>query len=300
MNRLLYFLARGGIGLIQALPIHCVARIGRWGGGVMFWLDRRHRRVAVRNLTRCFGAEMSPREIRLLARENFRRLGENYCSAIKTAAMGEHELKEVLEVRGAAALEVANCGVPSKNRLLATGHFGNFELFTRLAVFVPGYRCAATYRGIRPARVDKLIYSMRTVSGNLMFERRSGVPELKRLMEQGGVLLSLAVDQSAKHNALEVPFLGHPCLMTRSPAIMAMRYDCVLFVPICYRVGLGRWVIEIGESIPTRANGQRRSADAITRDINCAFEAAVRRDPANWFWVHNRWKTRNVAPSATA
>ena len=26
------------------------------------------------------------------------------------------------------------------------------------------------------------------------------------------------------------------------------------------------------------------------RDVNRAFEAAVRRDPANWFWVHSRWK----------
>jgi KDO2-lipid IV(A) lauroyltransferase len=28
----------------------------------------------------------------------------------------------------------------------------------------------------------------------------------------------------------------------------------------------------------------------ITADINRAFEAAIRRDPANWFWVHDRWK----------
>jgi KDO2-lipid IV(A) lauroyltransferase len=25
-------------------------------------------------------------------------------------------------------------------------------------------------------------------------------------------------------------------------------------------------------------------------DVNRTFEQAVRRDPANWFWVHNRWK----------
>jgi len=25
-------------------------------------------------------------------------------------------------------------------------------------------------------------------------------------------------------------------------------------------------------------------------EVNRAFEAAVRRDPANWFWVHRRWK----------
>jgi lauroyl/myristoyl acyltransferase len=305
MNRFLYLLARAGIGLIQALPIHWVARIGRGGGALMFWLDRRHRRMALHNLTRCFGAEKSPAEIRQLARENFRRLGENYCSAIKTAAMDESELRKVLAIRGAEALVAGHTGGRLRNRLLATGHFGNFEMFTRLAAFVPGYRCAATYRGIRPPLVDKLIYMMRTISGNLMFERRTGVAELKQVMDQGGVLLSLAVDQSAKHNALEVDFLGHACLMTRSPAIMAMRYDCVLFAPICYRVGLAHWVIEIGEPIPTRENGQRRSADDITRDINRAFETAVRRDPANWFWVHNRWKTRaaitgSATPSASS
>jgi lauroyl/myristoyl acyltransferase len=26
------------------------------------------------------------------------------------------------------------------------------------------------------------------------------------------------------------------------------------------------------------------------RDVLRAHEAAVRRDPANWFWVHRRWK----------
>jgi KDO2-lipid IV(A) lauroyltransferase len=90
---------------------------------------------------------------------------------------------------------------------------------------------------------------------------------------------------------MELSFLGHNCSVSRAPAIMAVRYGCRLFVPICYRAGLGRWVIEIGEPIPTRENGQRRATDDITRDINRVFEASVRRDPANWFWVHNRWKT---------
>jgi lauroyl/myristoyl acyltransferase len=28
----------------------------------------------------------------------------------------------------------------------------------------------------------------------------------------------------------------------------------------------------------------------IMRDVNTAFETAIRRDPVNWLWVHNRWK----------
>ncbi len=30
--------------------------------------------------------------------------------------------------------------------------------------------------------------------------------------------------------------------------------------------------------------------EEITRAINSAFEVAVRRDPGNGFWMHNRWK----------
>ena len=77
---------------------------------------------------------------------------------------------------------------------------------------------------------------------------------------------------------------------------MAARYGCDLYVPICYRMSLGHWRIEVGGQIPTRENGARRSIEAITRDINTVMEAAVRRDPANWFWVHNRWKTKPAKP----
>ena len=66
-----------------------------------------------------------------------------------------------------------------------------------------------------------------------------------------------------------------------------------LHTAICYRIGLAQWRIEVGDEIPTRENGQPRSSEDIMRDVNRALETAVRRDPANWFWVHNRWKPRN-------
>ena len=57
----------------------------------------------------------------------------------------------------------------------------------------------------------------------------------------------------------------------------------------CYRVGLAQWRIEAGAEIPTTKTGSPLER-GIMRDVNHAFEAAVKRDPANWFWVHNRWK----------
>ena len=39
------------VAFLQALPLTWVARLGRCGGALAYWLDARHRRVALRNLT---------------------------------------------------------------------------------------------------------------------------------------------------------------------------------------------------------------------------------------------------------
>ena len=300
MDRLFYCLARVAVAVLQSLPLLWVAQLGRWGGEVFFWVDARHRRVALRNLTLSFGTIKSSGEIRSLAHENFRRIGENYCCAVKSASMSEPELKKVLEVQGLEPSVGRVSSGPAESRVFATGHFGNFELFTRLSSFLPGYRCAATYRGLHHEHLGKLLHSMRTLSGNLLFERRTGADDLKKAMSRGGLLLVLVSDQSAGEKGLELPFLGRPCLTTRAPAVLALRYDCSLFVPICYRTGLGHWRIEVGDPIPTHQGGLKRSTEDVTRDVNTALEAAIRRDPANWFWVHNRWKNCGGSRAARA
>jgi KDO2-lipid IV(A) lauroyltransferase len=281
-----------------------VARLGRCGGEAVFWLDGRHRKVALQNLTLCFQGEKSPAEIRALAHENFRRIGENFCCSIKTASMTEKELKRVMEVSGMAAVPAANGGRPEANLIFASGHFGNFELFSRLSAFIRGYHIASTYRGMRPAALDRMVTSLRQFSGTTMYERRTGSEALKKAMSEGGQLLVLFSDQSTRSNGMELPFFGRPCWTSRAPALMAMRYKSALFVPICYRTSLGRWRIELGEPIATHQDGARRSVEAVTRDMNTAMEMAIRRDPANWFWVHNRWKLRSAdeaaAPTAEA
>ena len=72
--------------------------------------------------------------------------------------------------------------------------------------------------------------------------------------------------------------------------MLALRYGCRIFPAICYRTALARWRVDIGDEIPTRDNGNPRSTESIMLEINRALETAIRRDPANWFWVHNRWK----------
>ena len=290
MDLLLYCFVRALVAFIQVWPLTCVARLGRAGGALAYWLDARHRRVALRNLAMCFGGEKSTAEIHALAHENFRRIGEAYACAIKTASMSFEELRPHVEFVGAPAVLSPPAGSVPPGVVGAIGHFGNFEIYARLSQFAPAYKVATTYRGLRAISLDRILKSLRERSGCLYFERRSDGPLLRAFMNERSVMLGLLSDQHGGDAGLKLPFFGHECSTSTAPAVFALRYNCALHTAVCYRVDLARWRIEVGESIPIREAGRARSVEAIMRDVNFAFEAAVRRDPANWFWVHNRWK----------
>lgn len=289
MELILYFIARIVLGTLERLPLRMVARIGRGIGGMVHLIDARHRRVARKNLRMCF-PEKPEAEICAIARENFKRIGENFCCAVKTSSMGNDEFKDVLEIVGIEKVPLPPPGTKPQNLVVAVGHFGNFEIFARCILLLPQYRLATTYRGLKQKSLNKLILKMRQRSPCQFFERRTDLDALKTSLQEGGLMLGLFSDQYGGVKGLCLPLLGHECSTNVAPALFALRYDCNVMTAICYRVGLGKWRIEVGDLIPTQENGIPRSSEAIMGDVNLAYDAAIRRDPANWFWVHNRWK----------
>jgi KDO2-lipid IV(A) lauroyltransferase len=280
------------VGILQSLPLEWVARLGRLLGGIAYLLDARHRKKTRENLRKALGPERSDAEIDALARETFRRIGESFCSAAKTASMSWEALRDRCEVIGAEKIPVAQPGQVPGNCIVSIGHFGNFELWARLNQVVSGYQFATTYRGLRPPALDRLLQQMRRRSGCLFFERRTDGAALKTALAKSGLMLGILSDQHAGDHGVKAPFFGRICSTTPAPAVFALRYHCPLHVGICYRTAPGRWRMEIHDAIPTLENGHPREIAAIMTDVNKILEAAVLRDPANWFWVHNRWKLK--------
>lgn len=293
MNAVIYWLARVLVAIIQALPLGIVARLGR-GGGALWWLiDRKHSRLVKANLSAAF-PDKSAHEIKSIARETFRRIGENSLSAVKTASMADSELLDICTVIGVEKLPRPDLPTTPSNVVGAIGHFGNFELYARLAKPVTGWQSATTYRAMNQPGLDSIVQKLRSSSGCVFFERRRDATALRDALAKGGLFVGLLSDQHPNKGGVLIPFMGRDCATTTAPAVLAMRYEAPLFPVICYRVALGRWHVEIGKEIPLKENGHRRTVEEITLDINRAFEDAIRRDPANWFWVHNRWKKPRI------
>jgi len=174
-------MARALVAGIQALPLTWVAGLGRLCRRLGYWVDARHRRVALSNLMMCLGQEKSPAEIRALARENFRRIGENFACGIKTAAMGFDELRARVEFVGDS--RIISPPADPQGVVAAIGHFGNFELYARFGQFAPAYKCATTYRGLRQPSLNRLLQSLRERSGCLSLSAVSTAARAEGLHE---------------------------------------------------------------------------------------------------------------------
>lgn len=299
MSWIVYWLVRAIVAVLQALPLAVVARVGRTLGWIWWALDFKHRGLVKRNLSAAFYGKGTGK-IAEIAREVFQRIAENGACAVKTASMNESELLKVCTIIGVEKLPKAGQPNSPSNCVGAVGHFGNFELYARLAKPVTGWQSATTYRAMNQPGLDEIVQKLRQSSGCIFYERRRDADALKEALANGGLFVGLLSDQHPNKGGVLVSFMGRECAATTAPAVLALRYEAPLFPVICYRVGLGRWTVEVGDEIPLNRGGQKRTVEEITGDISAAFEAAIRRDPANWFWVHNRWKKPRVKRKARA
>ena len=277
--------------LIRLLPLKLVCFIGRQIGFVFYFIDTGHRKIAVNNLTNSLGNYYSESEITSIAKENFRRLGEVYLSVLKTAHISLKNLSDILSLKGLEHLDLSQRNDGSNpSFMFAIGHFGNFELYANAGLFAPEFDVGTTYRGFNQPWVEKLVTKIRNRSGCHYFDRRYEGKKLMSFMKRPNSITGLLADQNAGRSGIKLPFFGLPCSTNPAPAIFSLRYNLRLHCCLCRRVGLGRWELELGPEISTRTNGNARSVNDIMSDINATYEDYIREDPANWFWVHNRWK----------
>ena len=93
-----------------------------------------------------------------------------------------------------------------------------------------------------------------------------------------------------------MPFFGQLAATPRAAADLALRTGAAVVTGFCQREGDGYrlWM----EEVPWRASEDREAdALALTAALSQRIEAAIRRAPEQWVWMHQRWKTRPPEPA---
>jgi lipopolysaccharide heptosyltransferase II len=289
MDYLVYLCTRAVSAFIAFLPLTWVYRLGQGLGAIAYWLLPPYRQLALANLRIAFGTEKTDAAIRRLARRHFRQLGANLLSSVKAAAISVPELRRITEVEGVEHLrEALDRG---QGVVMVLSHIGNWELFAQLCQLLPGYQWSTIYQPLRNRYIEAHLRRLRTRCGVALFSRKNGFSGPTAFLRAGGAV-GVLVDQHAGDGGLWAPFFGRLASTSNLASLLALRTGAELIPLAVYAVGIARWRVVISPPVDPKLTGNTGSqAGALTALLNQIVEKQIRRAPADWFWVHNRWKT---------
>lgn len=285
MQFLVYGFYRGLLGLFSGLPIRFVYAVGWMLGRVGYVVAGPYRRLALHNLAIAF-PEKTVCERRAVAREHFGRVVANTLCGVRVGTLSDDAIARVAELENDAVFK--RLIAENRGMVLALAHLSNWEIITRLSTQIyPLGRNATIYQAIRNPYIEAHTRKLRSLHGLTLFNRKDGFNAPMAHVRSGGAI-GILVDQHAGDSGAWVPFFGRLASTTTLAALLAGRTHGAIVPCAIYTLGPARWRMVVSEPIEA-ATGE--SVESWTARVNAALADMIRVSPADWFWVHNRWKT---------
>lgn len=258
-------------------------------GECAYFLAIKHKKRALENLRFAFGDEKSEAEIRQLAKEVFRNLGENFFEILCIPKYTPQNIDKYIRIDGLEKVQ----RVLSQGRgfIALSGHFGNWEL---LAGYfgLKGYPVTVLARRLRFEKYDRFINALRErMNVNVLMRDNSAKVILKTLKE--GKPVAIMPDQDIDSiDGVFVDFFGHPAYTPTAPVALALSTAVPIIPMFIVHERLGH-KIYVEEPLELEITGNKDVDIKVnTEKWSKVVESYIRKYPSQWVWMHNRWKTK--------
>jgi len=272
--------------VLAHLPAGMGLVVGRRLGDALWWLLPRRRRVTLDNLTRSFGGERSPAELRRLGRRSFQHVGMNLIEACRYYLRPTDVMLSRVRLEGDEHLRTAVA--QGRGVLILTAHYGNWELLAA-AHGLSGLPLSIVIRPLDHPLLDELAARFRRRSGAELIIKRQAVREVLQALRRQR-MVGILLDQNAtREEGVFVPFFGVLASTSKGLAVLALRTGAPVVPVVLRRDPDGRHCVDVGAPIPPPPD---RDVATYTARFNQVLEATIRRAPEQWLWMHARWRTR--------
>ena len=272
--------------LLHWLPLPLLAAVGRGFGRLLHALAGSRRRIALRNLELCF-PEMPEKERRALVREHFQWLGRSMLERGLLWFAPVSRLRRLIRVEGDVTLAERS----DRAVMWLVPHFMALDVAGTATQIYQRQQVASIYQEQSDPVMDAAIRHGRLRFGQGdVFPRSDSAKPLIRAIRKGWAFFNLPDMDFGERDAAFVPFFGVNASTLLAPSRMARALDMVVQPVVAEMLpgGQGYKVrfLDPWTDFPT--------ADALadTAAMNRWIESEIRKNPAQYLWVHKRFKTR--------
>ena len=255
-----------------------------------FYLVRSERQKTIKHLTMVYEKEKDQREIYQMAKAVFLNLGRNTADAFRIPCYNSQNIDRYVRAKGLEKLDRAL--QKGKGVIALAGHVGNWELMGGYLV-MKGYTVNVVGAPIYDSRLDDLVVNNRLQSGMKYIARGSATREIIRALRRNEIV-GLLIDQDTRHvDGVFVDFFGEKAYTPVGPVILAMKTQAAI-VPMAIHIQKDNThLVEIDKELDLIfTDDENYNRIHNTQICSDAIEKFVRKYPAQWVWMHQRWKTK--------
>jgi Kdo2-lipid IVA lauroyltransferase/acyltransferase len=277
------------IRLVRSIPLRLRKIFAVALAYAFYHVSLKHRLIAIHNVARSFPGKPL-KEIIQIAKGSYRSfalLAAEFCDITK---LTRNNLAGYITITGLdhyAAACKKNKGV-----LLFGAHFGNWEM-GNAALAITTKPFAFIYRVLDNSFLEKNITAVRASCGITSLSKEKAMRPMLRLLKKGETI-HLLIDQNvAWYDGVFVDFFGRQACTTSGLALLALHTGAPVLPAFTHRLPDGKYLLEISREVEMiRSENRAEEIVSNTLNFNKIIEKQVRRHPEQWFWVHQRWKTR--------
>jgi len=287
---LAYLAVRVLICVIQALPR---ATCERWARSLSDLLANRMRirRAVVRDNLRQAFPEMAADQRRDVARG----MWEHLLLMVVEIAHANRVIHKTtwrrhLRIEGMEAI-VRTLWL-DRPKVVLSGHYGNFELAAYLFGLF-GFRLFSVARELDNPLLDRFVTEFRESRGQRILPKKGSAPDVALVLEENGAI-GLLGDQAAGPKGCWVNFFGRPASVHKAIGVFALSAEAPVLVCTATRLG-GLFDFELrleGVADPAEESAETGDLASLSQWYTGLLERAIRREPAQYWWVHRRWRQR--------
>jgi len=283
------WLARAVLGLLwllQRLPLGWQAALGRALGRGLHALASGRRRVALRNVALCL-PDWDEGQRRQLVRDHFQWLARSLLERGLLWYASPARLKALIQVEGDVGLAERS----DKPVMWLVPHFVALDVAGVATQLFQRGKVASIYQAQSNAVFDQAMRSGRLRFGLAeIFARSERALPLVRAIKRGSAFFNLPDMDFGAKDAAFVPFFGVPAATLLAPARMARSLGMVV-QPVVAEMLPGGQGYRV-RFLPPWDDFPGDDDVAAASRMNRWIEDEIRHNPAQYLWVHKRFKTR--------
>lgn len=259
-------------------------------GRAGYYVASQSRPLTQKHLAFAYGNEKSPTEIKKLSKDVFRMLGMNAGDLIWAYRITEYDqFKKMVTLQGEEHLNKALA--KGKGVIALVSHLGAFE-FTATEFSFRGLKPVIIGTPVKDKKLNDLLWSQREKLGATAIERGKDTMKIIKNLKAGGTMMIL-IDQDTKVKSRFVNFFGKPCATPVGAAVIAMKTGATVVPVIIHLRDDLIQEINCYPEIPMVNTGNEEEDMLVnTQKMSDATENEIRKFPAQWVWMHERWKTK--------